>query len=106
LDDAERIPIDIGYEEASPAAPSDPLTTIREDGTLVIDIRERQPCVAEPTTEQEIVVCAQAEGDQPGRLPQASLYKSGPPPLEKLHEALTEQVGPLFLSPFGMKLKF
>lgn len=60
MDDAERIPIDLGYEVASTARAADPRTTVREDGTIVIDILAPQPCAPEPTTEPEIVVCAPA----------------------------------------------
>ena len=61
MDDVERIPIDFGYEVAAPADPaSDPRMTVREDGTVVIDILAAQPCAPDPATEDEIVVCAAA----------------------------------------------
>ena len=45
--DAERIPIDIGHDVAAPAdaaQPRDLRTSVKEDGTLVIDILAPQPC--------------------------------------------------------------
>ena len=106
MDDAERIPIDIGYEVAGETEagdqPANERTTVREDGTLVIDILAR-PCEPEPSTDREIVVCAAVPGG--GQLrplpPPAS-----PNPMEKLEEALTAKVGPLVITPFGIGLKF
>ena len=67
MDDAVRIPIDVGYEAASSAAVSTEQvlqrTTVREDGAVVIDILAPQPCAPEPSTGDEIVVCAQVDGD-------------------------------------------
>jgi hypothetical protein len=61
MDDAERIPIDLGYEVAAEAAQSsDPGVTVREDGTIVIDLTLPPPCDTEPSTDDEIVVCAEA----------------------------------------------
>jgi hypothetical protein len=112
MDDAERIPIDIGYEVGAPALPSDPRTTVREDGTIVIDLLAAQPCA--PATEGEIVVCGPTEepaGYLPGNLP--------PPPTttvrDKIREALSAQLGPLEVglinpddptSAVGVRLKF
>lgn len=65
MDGAERIPIDIGYEVAAEAAPSsDPRVTVREDGTVVIDIAVQPQCETEPATSDEIVVCAEAPGGE------------------------------------------
>jgi hypothetical protein len=36
--------------------------TVREDGTLVMNIAVAQPCVTEPAPDDEIVVCADAPG--------------------------------------------
>ena len=58
MDDAERIPIDLGYEvTAVSLAQTDPRTTVRDDGTMVVDVLTPQPCPApDPSTDQEIVV--------------------------------------------------
>jgi len=65
MDDAERIPIDIGYEVAAEAAQSsDPRVTVQEDGTVVMDIMVPQPCETGPSTGDEIVVCAEAPGSE------------------------------------------
>ena len=65
MDDAERVPIDIGYEVAAEAAPSsDPRVTVREDGTVVIDIMAPLPCGTEASTGDEIVVCGEAPGGE------------------------------------------
>ncbi len=100
MDDADRIPIDLGYDEASPAAAgeqsSDPRMTVHEDGTLVIDILTEQPCT--PAAEGEIVVCAPAED--------GSQYLPPPPPPpeptlgEKIGEALHAKIGPVELGSF------
>jgi hypothetical protein len=105
MDDAERIPIDIGYEvPAVGLEQTDQLTAVREDGTLVIDILAPEPCESEPSTDDEIVVCANGEGGSP-RLPTAP-PPSSPGPLEKLEEALTAKIGPLEITPFGVRLRF
>ena len=103
MDDAERIPIDVGYDVAAEAPQSDSRATVREDGTIVIDILASQPCPAQPGTGDEIVVCVQADGDphRTGDAPPPS-----PGPMEKLEEALTAKVGPLEITPFGVRLKF
>lgn len=93
MDDVERIPIDIGYEVAAPAEqPSDPRTSVREDGTVLIDILMPQPCEPKPSTEGEIVVCAAA-------LESGQLRPLPPPPapnaMEILAEALSAKVGPV-----------
>ena len=91
MDHADRIPIDLGYEEAAEAAVQDPRTTVREDGSLVIDILVEQPCT--PATEGEIVVCAPAGDGSP--------YLPPPPPppepsvMEKVGEALHAKLGPI-----------
>jgi hypothetical protein len=77
---------------------------VREDGTLVIDILAPQPCAPEPSAGDEIVVCAQVQGDQQ-RMPNAPPPRS-PGAMEKLKDALTATVGPLEITPFGIKLKF
>jgi hypothetical protein len=91
MDDAERIPIDIGHEVAAEDGASDPRVKVREDGNVEIDILAPQPCEAEPTTEDEIVVCAEAlESEQPLAPPSPSLS-------EKISEALHAKIGPLEL---------
>ncbi len=61
MDGAERIPIDIGYEVAAEAAQSsDPRVTVREDGTVVMNIAVPQSCETEPSSGDEIVVCGEA----------------------------------------------
>lgn len=95
MDDAERIPIDVGYEVAAEAAAVDQSTSlresVREDGTLVVDILVRL-CEPEPSTGQEIVVCAAAPGS-------GQLQPLPPPPnpnaMEILAEALSAKVGPV-----------
>jgi hypothetical protein len=71
MDDAERIPIDIGYEVVADAAQlSDPRVTMREDGTVVMNIMVPQPCESEASTDDEIVVCADApDSDSDMRVP-------------------------------------
>lgn len=103
MDHADRIPIDIGYDVAAEASPADSRTTVREDGTVVIDILAPQPCAAEPGTDDEIVVCAHVDGD-PQRAGDAP--PPAPGPMDKLQEALTAKVGPLEITPFGVRLKF
>ena len=110
MDDAERIPIDIGYDVAAEAAASDPRTTVREDGTIVIDILAPQPCAPEPATGEEIVVCAVADDEArylPGNLP--------PPPsttaMQEVSEALSVkdgnlQAGLISQGQVGVRLKF
>ena len=67
MDDADRIPIDVGYEVATSAGATDARTTVAEDGTVAINILVRPPCdrSVEP---DEIVVCAPgpAAQDIPG----------------------------------------
>src|SRR5690606_37868565 len=48
MDDANRVPIDIGYEVAA-AAEMDQRTVVKKDGTVVIDILAPQPCAVRPT---------------------------------------------------------
>ncbi len=111
MDDANRVPIDIGYDVAAAAA-TDQRTVVKEDGTVVIDILAPQPCAAQPTTEPEIVVCAVAPDNQ------ASEAKAPPPPksaIEKLGEALHVRIGPVELGSipkgdgtraFGARVRF
>ena len=69
MDDAERIPIDIGYEVVADAVQSsDPRVTVREDGTVVMDITVPQPCETQASTGDEIVVCAEAPGESDMRV--------------------------------------
>ncbi len=87
-DGAERIPIDIAAEAGAETA-ADPRVTVREDGTLVIDILAAQPCAPDPTTEDEIVVCAAAPE-------QADALAAPPPgksPVDAIGDALSFEVG-------------
>ena len=68
MDHADRIPIDVGYDVAAPADASRAQTTVREDGTVVIDILVQPSC--DPAVDSdEIVVCAPNPASQ--RLPGA-----------------------------------
>lgn len=63
MDDADRIPIDVGYEVGSAADPSGARTTENEDGTLFINILVQAPC--DPAVNaDEIVVCASSPTPQ------------------------------------------
>jgi hypothetical protein len=94
LDDAERIPIDLGYGvTAVSLAQTDPHTSVREDGTIVVDVLAPQPCVSEPSTEQEIVVCAQAPDGAQAPIPPPHI----PDLSEKMSKALNVKIGPLQL---------
>lgn len=91
MDDANRIPIDIGYEVAA-ATEADQRATLREDGTLVINILVTPPCAPEPSTESEIVVCAVAPVESGATI-------EAPPPeptlAEKIGQALHAKIGPV-----------
>ena len=94
MDDAERIPIDIGYEVAAPAEQaSDSRVTVKEDGTIVIDVLAPQPCAADPTTDEEIVVC--------GRAPAGGNVAAPPPPsvspVDRFSNALSFKIGSIEL---------
>ena len=100
MDEADRIPIDIGYEAAGEV--SEPQAgqrmTVREDGGLVIDILAR-PCHPAPSTETEIVVCAASQDDdQLEPLPPPP----SPTPMEQLQEALSFKIGPVEVGPGGV----
>ena len=111
MDAADRIPIDIGYETSAPGILAEPRTTLREDGTIVIDLTPQPACPSNPSTEDEIVVCAQTDEQEPAPVT--------PPPhiglTEKLHKALTARIGPLELGSlrnadgtyaFGARIRF
>lgn len=110
--DAERIPIDLGYEVAAPAGQAaDPRMTVREDGTLVIDILAAQPCAPDPATGEEIVVCAAPAGERQAPIPPPA----DPSPMDVLGEALHARIGPLELGSipqrdgtraFGARVRF
>jgi len=90
MDDAERIPIDLGYDVAAPAGQaSDPRVTVREDGTVVIDILAAQPCAPDPTTEDEIIVCAAAPEDASALAPPPAAKS----PVDRFSDALTFKLG-------------
>ncbi len=112
MDDAERIPIDIGYDVAAPAEQAaDPRMTVREDGTVVIDILAAQPCAPDPSTDETIVVCAAASGEGAAPIPPPA----DPSPTEVIGEALHAKIGPLELGSipkadgtraFGARIRF
>ncbi len=108
MDEADRIPIDIGYDLVQPSLGDVMITksTTRDDGTTVIDILSRPECST--TDEADIVVCAAPESEI-----------SEPPPPESLTDrvgnALHTQVGPLELGSisqadgtrrFGARIRF
>ena len=99
MDDAERIPIDLGYEVAAAGPEGTRPTTVREDGTIVIHILASQPCAPTPSTGSEIVVCAQSPGEGEPPIP-------APPPAptvaEKIRKALTTRIGPVEIGPGGV----
>lgn len=110
MDEAERVPIEIGHAVESEALAADRRTTVREDGTIVIDILAAQPCAPEPTTEHEIVVCAQLIGDAATDPPEDAVSAQ-----QQLGEALNAKVGPLELGSiprgdgtraFGLRVRF
>lgn len=95
MDDAERIPIDIGYEVSAVSAVGDRSPSLREsmrdDGTLVVDILVR-PCGPEPSTGEEILVCAAAPGS--GQ-PQPLSPPVTPNAMDVLAETLSAIAGPV-----------
>ena len=113
MDDAERIPIDLGYEVAGEAAASEPgeRFAILPDGTLAIGAVP-QPCAAEPTTDEQILVCAAApQGERLGRLPRPETQS----PMEILAEAFSAAIGPVEINPsvrpdntvgIGLRIRF
>ena len=108
MDEADRIPIDIGYDLAEPNVGDIMITksVTRDDGTIVVDILSPPQCTSHEGA--DIVVCAApAEGS------------SEPPPVENLADrvgdALHTQVGPLELGSirqadgtrsFGARIRF
>ena len=115
MDDAERIPIDIGYEVEGDVAAADESAVLREsvrdDGTLVIYILVR-PCEPEPSAGEEIVVCATSPGS--GQL-QPLPPPATPNPMEVLAEALNAKIGPVEIGSidrgdgtraFGLRVRF
>jgi hypothetical protein len=104
MDAAERVPIDIGHEVAAEAAPSsDPRVTVREDGTLVIDIALPQPCAPDPSTGDAIVVCAEAPGgDAAMRVPSTADDKAA----EAAAAARTPCAGCVVVSGAGIRIGF
>jgi len=93
MDHADRIPIDIGYEVAADAAERHQRFYILADGTLSVD-PPPPVCETEPSTEPEIVVCAQTANPLPS-------HAVPPPPsksvTEKLSSALRAKIGPVEL---------
>jgi hypothetical protein len=88
----------------------DQRTTVREDGTLVIDILTPQPCPSAPSTDEEIVVCAEAPADGQPLAPSPARS-----PMEQLGEALDAKIGPVELGSidrgdgtraFGLRIRF
>jgi len=96
MDDAVRIPIDLGHvnAEAEKGARSTHRVTEREDGTLIIDILVTPSC--EPATGGEIVVCAAAEGTQ-RYFPSSTQAPESSTAMDRIGEALRIKVGPIEL---------
>jgi hypothetical protein len=64
MDNADRIPIEVSYDVAASADPTLARTTVRADGTVIINILVQSPC--DPAVEpDEIVVCAPDSASQP-----------------------------------------
>ena len=71
-----------------------------------------QPCAAEPTTDEQILVCAAApQGERLGRLPRPET----PSPMEILAEAFSATIGPVEINPsvrpdktvgIGLRIRF
>jgi hypothetical protein len=91
MDHADRIPIDTGYEVAADAGEQPQRFYILADGTLSVD-PPPPVCEAEPSTEPQIVVCAQTEGQLPS-------HRVPPPPrvsvTERISSALRTRIGPV-----------
>ena len=88
MDEAERIPIDLGYEAAAAGEGEVAITrsTTRDDGTIVIDILSQPEC--SPQAEADLVV-----GD---RLAEESCEPPPPETLaDQMGQALHAEVGPL-----------
>lgn len=110
MDDGERVPIVI-EQAAEPVANEQ----LRDDGTLVIDIKAEAPGCEEQEASSdpdEIVVCAQGTDRQ-------YLMGEDPPeapnPMDELSEALRFNIGPVELGSiknadgtygFGARMKF
>lgn len=110
MDDGERVPIVI--EQPAEAAANE---TLRDDGTLVIDIKAEAPgCEQQEASSNpdEIVVCAEGSDQQ---------YMMGedpppaPNPMDELSESLRFNIGPIELGSirnadgtygFGARMKF
>jgi len=93
MDEAPRIPIDIDVPQA--AVPGEPTAlyreTVLEDGTVRIDILVPHGCA--PASNEEIVVCAPAEGMSVTPVPPPS----EPTLMERVGEALHFKIGPVEL---------
>jgi hypothetical protein len=93
MDDAERIPIDLGYDVAAFAEPaSEPRMTVREDGTILIDILAPQSCASDPATDEEIVVCGSAPAADEIAAPPLSES-----PVDRISNALSFKIGSIEL---------
>ena len=110
---ADRIPIDIGYDTSASALLAEPNTSLRDDGTIVIDTTPpgQDACPAEPTADDEIVVCAQAPDPIQEQLPPPA----SPSVNERISNALRAHIGPLELGSipngdgtysFGARIRF
>ena len=108
MDEAERIPIDLGYESPAEGAGEVSITrsTTREDGTIVIDIFAQPECGLPEGA--DIVVCATSEEGNPEPPPAETLA-------DQMGEALHAEVGPLELGSirqadgtrrFGARIRF
>ena len=97
MDDAERIPIDLGYEvvvlNEEAVAPGF-AGSAREDGTIILDILVRQPCGT--ATNAEIIVCAVAE-DGAGYLPGTPPVPVSSTATDRIGDAMNIKLGPVEL---------
>jgi hypothetical protein len=95
MDEAQRVPIDLGAEQAPAEAAGAAQLTRQADGSWVIDILAPQPCGR--SAAGEIVVCAPTVD--------AVRYPQGlePPPERtlsgKITEILTTRIGPVEVRP-------
>jgi len=110
MDEADRVPIDVDYEMATPADESDSRMTLREDGTILINILSTEPCEPAPSTGSEIIVCARSPNQESSEISLPNVT-----PLETLGEALGTKIGPLELGSyergdgtrsFGARIRF
>ena len=110
MDEADRIPIDVDYEMAASVQESDSRMTLRENGTVLINILSTAPCEPAPSTGSQIIVCGRA----PNR-DSREIMLPNVTPTEALGDALSTKIGPLELGSidrgdgtrvFGARIRF